>query len=984
MNTLVSEQSDVVPVLYSEMNDFYRKDDEIKALKKAFPESGKLENNQKCFYKIMKLSYDEEYPRREAFENVLLSMDDPAFNFVYILSGNKNGIELCIGVVKNGNFSDNKLSAADYGKILCNSFEGNFNGSELVQIRADALNNLLHEQPKKYTSAGFITGIPTMNGADGESEYDFQGIDRLINSMLGLEWRIVVVCEPITKSEIISLREDIYDLHNRLSLFSEMTMQSSTNSGNTETYGKSSSNSRSKNKGWSESDSSGESWDDGKKNKGNQKTRQGGSSTDHSESKNYSTSTNSGKSNSLSVMVTYKRIEETLVYLDEELLERLNLGFSKGLFNTAVYYMAENKAGADRLKGCIMSLFQGNRSTHSPLTARPLSADLISKDSILSTYQLHYEHEAFDNLETPLLFSRPYKENCIGLCTYLTSSEICLFSGLPQNEVMGVSLKSSVRFGLNTKNNAKDPVALGHIIQNGRLIKQAEFSLDRECFSKHIFVAGVTGSGKTTTCHKLLYESGIPFLVIEPAKTEYRCLIDNKQFNEESQSGGVTVFTLGNESCAPFRLNPFELLEGEIISSHIDMLKAAFTSAFPMEASMPQLLEEAMHRCYEEKRWDTSTNENSSEMYKNPNNFPTLSDLLRLLPVVVKEKQFGDRMQSEYVGSLISRLSNLTKGAKGRMLNCRKSVDFGFLIRNHVVLELEELKSPEDKAFLIGLILMRLAERIKAEHKKNHNFKHITLVEEAHRLLTKAMPGDSGARKSAVETFTDLLAEVRKYGEGIVIVDQIPNKLAPDVLKNTNTKIIHKLLARDDKEAVGDTMLMSDKQKEYLSALPTGCAVVFSETTDNPVNIQVKRMSDTNAKDIDEEEVKKRFEKMKQSMGNCYTFSGADKIAGKIKDTCITLFRCRNSGALEAVNSDAVKAAKSLIGAVQKAAEYNDCDTATVWKQAVDTLEMSAMQGPDKADMLYRFFTEIMSVDDFSLDMIDDDNNRLLGGYSKC
>ena len=88
--------------------------------------------------------------------------------------------------------------------------------------------------------------------------------------------------------------------------------------------------------------------------------------------------------------------------------------------------------------------------------------------------------------------------------------------------------------------------------------------------TKHTFIAGVTGSGKTTTCHKLLREACIPFLVIEPAKTEYRTLIQSKYF------GNCVVFTIGDETTAPFRFNPFELVSGENISSHIDMLKAAF------------------------------------------------------------------------------------------------------------------------------------------------------------------------------------------------------------------------------------------------------------------------------------------------------------------------------------------------------------------------------------------------------------------------
>ena len=39
-----------------------------------------------------------------------------------------------------------------------------------------------------------------------------------------------------------------------------------------------------------------------------------------------------------------------------------------------------------------------------------------------------------------------------------------------------------------------------------------------------------------------------------------------------------------------------------------------------------------------------------------------------------------------------------------------------------------------------------------------------------------------------------MLAEVRKYGESLIIVDQIPNKLTPEVLKNTNTKLFIKYL----------------------------------------------------------------------------------------------------------------------------------------------------------------------------------------------
>ena len=92
-----------------------------------YPPRYTLRNNQICFYRVNQLSYDEDYPHREAFENVLYSLDNEAFNFVYVLTGTKNGIELCIGVVENNNENESllgkKLSAVNYGDIVIYEWE---------------------------------------------------------------------------------------------------------------------------------------------------------------------------------------------------------------------------------------------------------------------------------------------------------------------------------------------------------------------------------------------------------------------------------------------------------------------------------------------------------------------------------------------------------------------------------------------------------------------------------------------------------------------------------------------------------------------------------------------------------------------------------------------------------------------------------------------------------------------------------------------
>lgn len=141
----------------------------------------------------------------------------------------------------------------------------------------------------------------------------------------------------------------------------------------------------------------------------------------------------------------------------------------------------------------------------------------------------------------------------------------------------------------------------------------------------------------------------------------------------------------------------------------------------------------------------------------------------------------------------------------------------------------------------MGFILTNLCEALRAKYNKDKHFKHITLIEEAHRLLSKYTPGDSLNKKNSVETFTDMLAEVRKYGESLIIADQIPNKMTPEVLKNTNTKIVHKIFAEDDKEAIGNTISLSKEQKDFLSSLPTGRAIVFSQSWIKAIQVQIEK-----------------------------------------------------------------------------------------------------------------------------------------------
>lgn len=824
----------------------------------VFDNNEELELGDYSFFRIKQISHDEDYPHREAFENVLYGIDSDDFNFVYVISGNESGIKLYIGCVKNTlkNNQNNFLKASDYAENLSKIFYGNFSGSVLEKIDKTEIESEILFSKERYKDFGLFVGTPTFD-KEKNSDNDFQGMERLINSMMGENWRIIIINSKVNQDTILEHREHIYQIYDKVQMLSKVNINinKADNTNSSLTKDIHFNTSFNTNDNFSKTKSSNEDHHNEHHTKGSSTSEQAskGSSNGYGSNVGASLNTASGTQDGAAVSfdIMNRKAKEILDYIDEVLLEKIKIGYTKGLFKTTVYCLAENPSLGNRLKNGIQGLFQSKSSSFSPLIYCKLNSDFVP---FIKSYQQGIYNSrvlAENNItERYSLMGLPICDNKIELATYLTADEISLIAGLPQKEVPGLQVCENVDFGLNFDHKlSSSEISLGYIIQNGKELKSIKYSLDKSILNKHIFIAGTTGSGKTTTCHKILSQSKLPFLVIEPIKSEYRILHD-------SFKGNIEIFTVGDEKTAPFRINPFELTEGEMVSTHADMLTATFTSAFPMEGSMPQIIEEAIYKCYKDKNFSTVDIERPDNC-----DFPILADFVKALSEIVKEKKFSERLGQDYIGTLVSRFSNLLIGSKGLILNCHKTTSFSELLRKNVVLELENVASREDKSLLMGIILMRLNEEIKLLHKKDTNFRHITLVEEAHRLLSKVEYGDTGNKKNAVGTFCDMLAEVRKYGESLIIVDQSPGKLASDVIKNTNTKIIHKLSDEEDQAIAASSTLMDDKQKKFLVTLSPGEAVLFSEGNRKPILIHVERETNTTGKEISNNEIIELFKR---------------------------------------------------------------------------------------------------------------------------
>lgn len=351
---------------------------------------------------------------------------------------------------------------------------------------------------------------------------------------------------------------------------------------------------------------------------------------------------------------------------------------------------------------------------------------------------------------------------------------------------------------------------------------------------KHLFTSGMPGSGKTTSNMNLLlllHEAKVPFIVIETAKTEYRGLRMLKGAHDvgaRDLANKLEIYTLGSEEVSPLRFNPLQLLPGISVDEHIDALLACFSAAMPLMGPLPALLGEGLERIYAQSKADAT---------------PLMSDLISAVRASLVAKKYSADVTSDIRAALDVRLGTLTRRSMGRIFQCPVSVPaVSHLLTTPTVIELDRLSS-EHACLMTLFLLTAIREAVRGSPHRGDSPRVVLVIEEAHNVVgrrTDARPSEDAAdpKAFAAEYVTRMLAELRALGVGIVVSDQLPSAVAPEVVKNTASKIAFRQVAEEDRQQIGATMLFSAIEEAEIARLGTGSAYLFTEDYFGPRRVR--------------------------------------------------------------------------------------------------------------------------------------------------
>lgn len=547
-----------------------------------------------------------------------------------------------------------------------------------------------------------------------------------------------------------------------------------------------------------------------------------------------------GKNEGISQNFVNYSIKHALELLEKQ-MNRLDESSALGMWDFAAYVISKDFNVANNVAHTYTALTEGKES-HLSTSAINLWRGDLGENSNSSREIIKY----LKNMRHPIFGLNPHivemypdfslYPTLVEPTTSLSGKELSYSLNFPRKSIAGLPVIECSEFGRNISkcnDNKNDRnLKIGQIFHMNQ-VEKAPVLISKQSLAAHTFITGSTGSGKSNTVYKLLDESrkeGIKFLVIEPAKGEYKTIFGNED--------DVNVFGTNPHLTPLLKLNPFSFPKEIHILEHLDRLVEIFNVCWPMYAAMPAVLKNAIEKAYIDCGWDLIESKNKFKVSL----YPTFNDVAIKIKEIIESSEYDNENKGAYKGALITRLESLSNGING-LIFVQDELDTETLFEENTIIDLSRVGSSETKSLIMGMLVLKLQEhRMSSIKGINQPLKHITVLEEAHNLLKNTLlnPSEQNALASkSVEMLANSIAEMRTYGEGFVIVDQSPGLLDMSVIRNTNTKIIMRLPDFDDRNLVGKAANLNENQIIDIAKIPCGVAAVFQNEWIEPVLCKV-------------------------------------------------------------------------------------------------------------------------------------------------
>lgn len=829
----------------SELNTIY---DPIQTLPEKYDD-----NNRIAFFDITKWVFDLDENSLDKLVNVYNVLSKENCNLALIFHRTCMDCKITLGVVNNTEKAEATI-VDSYTERLKDAIKGNFPGSVLSEIKSG-----IPECLSSFNDNPVNIATVTNTATEKSEKFISQSIEKLLDGVIpqevDQEYVFILLATPTL---------DVSDRQSRLSeLYSALTPFSSWQTNYTHTEGETEGSSATG--GINLGGSFGGSISSGVTKTVNAGIRlfqvvNAGWSIGTNETTGFNLGANFGvnfnRSSSVNVSLgknegitqnfTNHQVKHTLEILDLQ-MKRLEQCSALGMWNFAAYVISDSFNTVNNVAHMYLALTQGEESFITNSAINIWSANSEKEETTILLREIsHLQHPVFclkENLNKDWLMY----PTTVDATTTISGRELAYAFNFPRKSVAGFPVLECAEFGRNIvtydeHSEVEKKIEIGNIFHMHHEEENNVVQLSLDSLASHTFITGSTGAGKSNTIYKMLdsaEKQGISFLVIEPAKGEYKHV-----FRDEDR--GISVYGTNPKKMPLLRINPFSFPEDIHILEHLDRLVEIFNVCWPMYAAMPAVLKNAVEKAYEECGWDLA---NSSNIY-GIDMYPTFADVARNVKLIIDTSEYDSDNKGAYKGALLTRLQSLTNGINGLIFTVDELSDKDLFDKN-VIVDISRVGSNETKSLIMGLLILKLQEYRMTGQAINSSLKHFTVLEEAHNILKRTSSEQSAESSNllgkSVEMISNAIAEMRTYGEGFIIADQAPALLDMAAIRNTNTKIIMRLPDLSDRELVGRAANLNDNQIAELAKLPRGVAAVYQNEWIQPILCKVAKADVSNS-----------------------------------------------------------------------------------------------------------------------------------------